>query len=413
MTPDTPRYFFHVGRQRVDAVLRLPDGPDGRAGKRVFRGLCSFADARLDAQGKPFEAWSDAERDAFLLPLWRAARDQLAAEGARVEVQGRIGDLWLRFIKVAGADRAPGTLALYRTARFNYLRANPDHPLSAFSLHHVDALKSRGFGKQLSPHTVNQWLNALRALLRWAHEREELPRLIRFPNVPAPRKRPTVLPAPELQALIARITRLTRTGHPAQRADYRRHLRFLMVGLGCGLRRGEILNLRWEHIDLRAGIITVRITRHFRTKEHREKTVPIPGFLLRFLDIEKRAAPKREVWLLDSGLGHPAYPGKHGGHSITNAFRRHLAAIGAVRGVKPTHGQRALFATELHRRGADAYTIQQLMGHSTIAVTEHYLADPDAAKRRAVDTLSLPRVPRKSALAPVADAVAARGKALK
>lgn len=390
---DPARYFIEVRASKINGVFWVN-------GKRRFRVLCTFADAHLDAQGEPLPDWTDAERDAYLTPLWLSADAELQQRwqqsSARAEAIGLAGALWSAFISAARANRAEGTVDLYETARGDYLAANGDHPLSDFSLHHVDRFLTRCRARKLAPHTVNQRLNALRAFLRWAHDRNELARLPRFPNVPAPRKRPTVLPPEELQALIARVTRLSRTGHPAQRADYRRHLRFLMVGLGCGLRRGEILNLRWEHVDLAAGVITVRITRRFRTKENREKTVPMPGFLQRFLEIEKRAATKREVWLLDNGRGFPAYPGKHGGHSLTNAFRRHLAAIGAVRGVKPTHGQRALFATELHRRGADAYTIQQLMGHSTIAVTEHYLADPDTAKRRAISTLALPRQARRS-----------------
>lgn len=396
---DTPRYFFHVGRQRVDAVLRLPDGPDGRAGKRVFRSLCSFEAAHLDPQAKPLPTWSDAERDAFLLPLWRAARDALAGEGARRQAARTIGDLWQSFIKASAADKAPGTIVHYTRTRAAYLAVNGNHAMAAFSLHHVDALKVHGRSaarpRKLSPHTINHGLACLRAFLRWAHERDELDKLPRFKNVPAPRRQPMVLRPDEVQALLRRLARLANTGPSHRRLNYRRHLRFFLVGVGCGLRRGEILNLRWREVDLDQGTLSVRITTHFRTKEHREKTIPLPPFLWRFLEHERPAKDSPERWLLDDGTGQRAFQSKTGAKGLSMAFHRHLVAIGAARkGLKPAHGLRALFATTLHRGGTDAYTIQQLMGHSSIAITEHYLADPGAAKRRAVSTLALPRVAR-------------------
>lgn len=382
-----PRVIYQINVQR-----QIVQGIFEHLGKRVYRRLCTFEEAHISPAGDRLPHWTDAQRDAFLNPLWLAMRDALAVLAARHGASGLIAPLWQDFITAAAADRAPGTLALYRAARADYLAANENHPLSAFTLHHVDRFKARCIALKHAPHTINQRLNALRAFLRWAHERQELDQRPVFKNVPAPRRQPSVLNSQQLQALLARIARLMHAGDKHQRRRYRHHLRFLMLGLGCGLRRGEILNLRWDHVDLDGALITVRITRQFRTKEHREKTVPMPDFLQGFLRHEHRTKPKGELWLLDNGKGERAYGGTHGAHSLTTAFRKHLAAIGAAgKGVKPTHGQRALFATELHRRGVDAYTIQQLMGHSSITVTEHYLADPSTAKRRAIGTLALPR----------------------
>ncbi|MFQ5572014.1 MAG: tyrosine-type recombinase/integrase [Rhodothermales bacterium] len=42
-----------------------------------------------------------------------------------------------------------------------------------------------------------------------------------------------------------------------------------------GLRAGELVNLRWEHIDLDNQSLLVRNTDDFKTKTRRERIVPL------------------------------------------------------------------------------------------------------------------------------------------
>ncbi|MBI3936745.1 MAG: site-specific integrase [Betaproteobacteria bacterium] len=175
-------------------------------------------------------------------------------------------------------------------------------------------------------------------------------------------------------------------GSAGARPWARLHLRAAMVLLGTGLRAEELLHLPWRHVDLAGGAVHIRAHGGWAPKERREKTIPLPAGLLEYLRAERAARPG-ETWLLDDGHGGRAYPRRN---TLTAAFARHLAAIGAPPGVKPLHGFRALYASTLHQAGVDVATIQQLMGHRQIAVTQGYLADPSARARDAVARLTLP-----------------------
>ena len=52
-----------------------------------------------------------------------------------------------------------------------------------------------------------------------------------------------------------------------------------------------------------------------------------------------------------------------------------------------THSFRHKFATDLLRKGANIRTVQELLGHTSLAVTERYLAVTDENKSWAVGLL--------------------------
>jgi len=52
-----------------------------------------------------------------------------------------------------------------------------------------------------------------------------------------------------------------------------------------------------------------------------------------------------------------------------------------------THSFRHKFATDLLQKGANARTVQELLGHTSLAVTERYLAVTDKDKLWAVGLL--------------------------
>lgn len=61
-----------------------------------------------------------------------------------------------------------------------------------------------------------------------------------------------------------------------------------MVAVAAGARRSEIFYLRWEQIDLPRAIPTISKQRDFRVKEGRDKVLPIPAFLVHYLEVERK-----------------------------------------------------------------------------------------------------------------------------
>lgn len=146
------------------------------------------------------------------------------------------------------------------------------------------------------------------------------------------------------------------------------HLRpVLVIALQTGMRLGEILSLRWDQVDLEERMIRVE-----RTKSGKLRFVPVNDVLL-----EELLRLKRE-----RGKGDEIFPWKSVKTSFKGACKR--AGIEDLR----FHDLRHTFATRLVKRGVDLITVKELLGHSSVTVTERYTHSFKDEKRRAVSVLS-------------------------
>jgi integrase len=142
------------------------------------------------------------------------------------------------------------------------------------------------------------------------------------------------------------------------------------------LRAGEIFNLSWTDIDLSNDIIFVK-----DTKSKCNRNVVMTSYVKEMLkDREGEAI---------SGL---VFPSRTGGRitEVPRSFDRAVAYLGFNNGITDRR-QRVVFHTLRHTyaswsvmSGVNLYTVQRLLGHSTIAMTERYshLA-PDHFKKAA------------------------------
>ncbi|MFI7246191.1 tyrosine recombinase XerC [Streptomyces qinglanensis] len=155
------------------------------------------------------------------------------------------------------------------------------------------------------------------------------------------------------------------------------------LAVRLGLRRGELLGLRWEDVDLFAGVLTVRQALQrvggelviVPPKTQRSaRRIPLPRERATALRAQRaqQLADKRlagEKWRGDgSGLifttknGTPIEP-----RNLNHSFEA-LSARAGVRKVR-IHDLRHACASLLHEQGANARTIMQVLGHSSIRVT--------------------------------------------
>lgn len=108
-------------------------------------------------------------------------------------------------------------------------------------------------------HTVGMW--------RWAQKQNYLPRDIKTEAehtetvILGTHKRGTITPA-TLRALLARI-----------RKDHAEYLPALVLSTFCGLRRGEVHDQKWDHIDLVGRTLTVSTA---KVGTPAERAVPLP-----------------------------------------------------------------------------------------------------------------------------------------
>ncbi len=84
----------------------------------------------------------------------------------------------------------------------------------------------------------------------------------------------------------------------------------------------------------------------------------------------------------------PLFLSQRGGRFSANTMQRLLAICYRRAGIRASsHSGRRSFATHLIQAGADIYTVQQLLGHSSIATTQQYFTTSPERLRRAVGLL--------------------------
>jgi integrase len=159
------------------------------------------------------------------------------------------------------------------------------------------------------------------------------------------------------------------------------------VALATGLRRGELLALRWSDIDFERGQLHVRHTVIYvngvgfqetepKTKSSR-RTVKLAGFALDALHEHRKAQLAQRLeqqvqagdkWQ-DKDL---VFCGKNGGYmafsTLNYRFKKLLAHIEESDGVH-FHSLRHSCATLLIRLGAHPKLVQEVLGHSSIKTT--------------------------------------------
>jgi integrase len=165
----------------------------------------------------------------------------------------------------------------------------------------------------------------------------------------------------------------------------------VFLAFGAGLRRGELLALRWQDVDLNASVLHVRQTL-VRVKNHKanegegktrldfqepktaysRRTVPIPEQCLVALKRHKVHQAEEKLILgqayQDHGLifCHP-----HGRPLDPKRFNEYFARTLAKAGLPSIrlHDARHTFATLMLELGESPKTVQAMLGHSSVAIT--------------------------------------------
>lgn len=140
-----------------------------------------------------------------------------------------------------------------------------------------------------------------------------------------------------------------------------KHRAMLSLIYACGLRRGELLNLKLTDIDSNRKMLHVQ-----QGKGGKDRVVPINGKILDLLR-EYYKYEKPQVYLFEGQVSGRPYSEK----SLENVMNQAVKKAGLNK--KPTlHWLRHTYATHLHEGGTDLRIIQELLGHSSSKTTEIY-----------------------------------------
>jgi integrase len=203
--------------------------------------------------------------------------------------------------------------------------------------------------KPLSPTTVHHIMALLRQIVNFGVLRnltKGFPSKVPVPPMPANMKTEDLTEA-QLAALLKALDEET----DQDAADIMR------LALFTGARRGEILKVRWDDIDLARGVWTLR-----DRKDGRDTGFPLPTAARQVLS--KRLAMRGDSPFVFPGTGKDGFLGNH-----PAAFKRIKAAAKLPKGFRVVHGLRHHYASMLVSKGVDLYVVSKLLGHSDPTLT--------------------------------------------
>lgn len=225
-------------------------------------------------------------------------------------------------------------------------------------------------GKGLAPKTVRNVVATLSALFNFARapqRRWAATNPCEGVELPAPPERTEIrfLTLDEVDALVANAR--PGTYHAIDRALY-------VTGAMTGLRKGELIALRWRDVDWPAGRIRVRqnyVRGEYGTPKSKRSSRSVP--MADEVGGELERLFKQSRWQNDGDLvfAHPETGEPLIGPTVTRRFRAALRAA-ALDASHVFHDFRHTFGTRMAAAGVPMRTLQEWMGHRDLATTQIY-----------------------------------------
>ena len=152
------------------------------------------------------------------------------------------------------------------------------------------------------------------------------------------------------------------------------HLRPIVIcALTTGLRLSNILNLKWEAINLEMGFLEVLKQDN---KGHKKIQIPLSGKFR--VELEKIGIKQKGYVFINPDTNKPYT-------TIKTGFNRALERAG-IENFR-FHDLRHTVGTRLVSRGADLLTVKEYLAHSNLATTQRYMHPIKENMKRAVDIL--------------------------
>ncbi|RDD52700.1 recombinase XerC [Nanoarchaeota archaeon NZ13-N] len=190
--------------------------------------------------------------------------------------------------------------------------------------------------KKLDLNSIRLYTRALSSFLKFM-EREDLIKYLKAPKID--KKLPKYITFEEFQNILRVVKK-------------RRDKLILLMLFYTGMRVSELVNLKKEDIMLKEGFIKVY------GKGGKERIVPIPNFLIKELEEYLKEVKEEKIFNIST-------------RQIERLVKKYAEKAGIKKKVTP-HVFRHSLATLLLTNGIDIRYIQEILGHSSLSITQIY-----------------------------------------
>jgi integrase len=224
----------------------------------------------------------------------------------------------------------------------------------------VDRLRLK-LQKTLKPATVRNALELLRRIVNFGVKKHLCQGLSFTIQMPKVNNLKTEDLTPE---------ELTRLLQAIDEDENRQVANIMKMALVSGMRKGEILKLRWQDIDFERGFIHI-----LDPKGKTDQVIPLNDAARQVL--KRHPRPEGSDYV---------FPGRdlHARRNVHRVVNRIKSRAGLPTDFRPLHGLRHVYASMLASSGqVDMYTLQKLLTHKSPMMTQRYAHLRDDALKRA------------------------------
>ncbi len=239
------------------------------------------------------------------------------------------------------------TIGTYTDALKTFLRFYSTKPVTEINNDDVITFNNNYIiANNLSASYQNQVVNAIKLFFKTIELKSMETELVHRPK--RPKLLPNVLSKDDVKELLDKTTNL-------------KHKAMLSLIYACGLRCGELLRLKFEHIDAKRNLLIIK-----QSKGRKDRIAPLSIKILNlFTEYYKAYRPK--VYLFEGQIRATMYDER----SLQLVLKTSLLKTKINKPVT-LHWLRHSYATHLLENGTDLRYIQELLGHSSSKTTEIY-----------------------------------------
>ncbi|MFQ5779935.1 MAG: tyrosine-type recombinase/integrase [Nitrospiria bacterium] len=255
-----------------------------------------------------------------------------------------------RYMREVASKKAPKTHQRHQSSLKHLLPYFGEKPLAEVNPKLISAYKVKRHEEKASAETINKELGLMKAafnvaILEWEWCRDNPVRRVAMERVNNTRVR--YLTDEEFGNLL---------GHCP---DWLKPI--VLVARYTGMRRENIVTLKWNQIDLSRKVIILQ-----QTKNGDRLGMPLCEKLVKLLKAMNRRRDNRSDYVFKQADGSP-----YNGSAVGVAFGRVCRKKAGISDFR-FHDLRHTFASCLVQKGVDLYRVQRLLGHRDGRVTQRY-----------------------------------------